>query len=53
MTLVLFIFTDLLGYEFLYITSRDVCSVVGLSYSCYSVRVSVDSSDSPTPSDIG
>ena len=51
--LVLFIFTSLLGDEFLDLTSGDVCGVVGVPYSCSSLGVSTDSSDSSSPSDIG
>ena len=45
-TLVLFIFIDLLGYEFVDITSGDVCGIVGVPYSCFGLGVSTDSSDS-------
>ena len=51
-TLVLFIFTILLGDKFLDLTSHDVCDVVGVSYSCYGLGVSTNSYDSSSPSDI-
>ena len=50
--LLLLLFTTLFGDEFLDLTSDDVCSFVGVPCSCFDLRVSVDSFDSSSPSNI-